>query len=169
MQQSIANRRENVVDEDWGEHLPPSPPRHSTAIKHLPHHPPSSPTSPHATVGEPQKRPFFDLVGHVCQKFHLSGLFSVSFDTWKSCISDWFTHAGFFTYVQHHGAGYCTYTFVRAGCKIWGIHRMRVPPGHNSRRDIHDIMSRILRPHGILDYIQHTELYTFFLMKGDVL
>jgi hypothetical protein len=107
--------------------------------------------------------------GHILQKFTTNGPFSISWDTWKSSIWDLFTHAGFFTYVHHDGAGFCTYAFVRTGCKIWGIHRPRVTDKDTTRASIFDNMRKILRPHGQTDYKDHTDLYNVFLMKGDVL
>jgi hypothetical protein len=108
-------------------------------------------------------------IGHIFQTFSSFGPFSISWDTWKSNIWDLFTHAGFFTYVHHDGAGFCTYAFVRTGCKIWGIHRPRVTDKDNTRARIFHIMREILRPHGRTDYTKYTDLYNFFLMKGDVL
>jgi hypothetical protein len=95
--------------------------------------------------------------------------FSISWDTWKSNIWDLFTHAGLFTYVHHDGAGFCTYAFVHTGCKIWGIHHPRVTDKDNTHARIFHIMREILRPHSRTDYTKYTDLYNFFLMKGDVL
>lgn len=108
-------------------------------------------------------------IGHIFQPFSDFGPSVFSWDAWKSCIWDLFTHAGFFTYVHHDAAGFATYAFVRDSCKIWGIHRPKVSPSDDTRHKIFDIMRRILCPHMMLDYIQHTDLYNIFLLKGDVL
>lgn len=42
------------------------------------------------------------------------------FDTWRSASWDTFTHAGFLTYPHHDGNGFLTYSYVRAGAKLWG-------------------------------------------------
>jgi hypothetical protein len=137
------------------------------------HHEESGQSAPYPEVApaHPSKESSSILgwIGHIVQSFYRFGFCAVSWDAWKSCIWDLFTHAGFFTYVHHDAGGFATYAFIREGCKIWGIHRPLVNATHNSRSKIYDLMRAIIRPHGILDYITRTELYSFFLMKGDVL
>jgi Zn-dependent protease with chaperone function len=113
--------------------------------------------------------PYLLWIGHIFQQFAAFGPSVFSWDAWKSCILDIITHAGFFTYVHHDAAGFATYAFIRKGCKIWGIHRPKVTLAENTRHKIFELMRRILRPHMMLDYIQHTDLYNIFLLKGDVL
>jgi hypothetical protein len=120
------------------------------------------------TVEDKSKKPL-SWIGHVFQKFTNFSAFSVAWDTWRACLWDLFTHAGFFTYVHHDGAGFCTYAFVRCGCKIWGIHRPHVTEKENTLFSVFDIMRKILRPHGHTSYMQYSDLYNVFLMPGDVL
>jgi hypothetical protein len=110
-----------------------------------------------------------DWRGHIKQVFTQFGPTVFAWDAWISCLWDLFTHAGFFTYVHHDAGGFATFAFIRHGCKIWGIHRPKITEEDKTRRSIFDIFRRILRPHGVLDYMPLTELYTFYLMVGDVL
>jgi hypothetical protein len=137
-----------------------------------PHHGESGQSAEYAEVEPPNpatESSSLGWKGHIAQFFYNFGFFTVSWDAWKSCIWDLFTHAGFFTYVHHDAGGFATYAFVREGCKIWGIHRPMVNETHHNRSKVYDVMRGILREHGILDYMPRTELYSFFLMKGDVL
>jgi len=177
MMKASAEARGVDIDEDWVEHNQPED--HSDSdlpSRPLPRHHRCRPSdnSPLPEVQpsdaqKQQKKGFYAWVGHLWQAIKNAGPSVISFDAWKSCLWDLLTHACFLTYVHHDAAGYCTYAFVREGCKIWGIHRVKVQDDHLKRSDIYDTMRRILRPHGHLDYMEHTELYNFFLMKGDVL
>src|ERR1700683_2187562 len=51
----------------------------------------------------------FGWFGHLMQTFNKFGPSVFSWDTWKSCIWDLFTHAGFLTYVHRDAGGYATY------------------------------------------------------------
>jgi hypothetical protein len=156
-------------DQDWSYYENPdlstrltgAHPRHE-----LPH--PQAGPSQQPLVEDKSQKPL-GWIGHIFQVFTGFGLFSVSWDTWKSSIWDLFTHAGFFTYVHHDGAGFCTYAFVRTGCKIWGIHRPNITANEINRNSIFDVLRKILKPHGRTDYKDYTDLYNVFLMKGDVL
>jgi hypothetical protein len=163
MNQSREKVREKDRDNDWSFY------ENLGAKKARPRHEiPTPQQDPQEPVLPDKSKKLLSWVGHIFQKFTTFGPFSISWDTWKSSIWDLFTHAGFFTYVHHDGGGFCTYAFVRTGCKIWGIHRPRVNQ-YDIRSAIFDRMRRILRPHGQTDYKDHTDLYNVFLMKGDVL
>lgn len=105
--------------------------------------------------------------GHIYQKF--DGLFTYAWDAVKSTEWDLFTHGGFLTYVHHDASGFCTYVFVRCGCKIWVVLRPKITKDISDRTSFLGLLRRILRPYGKLDYKQHTDLYTVFLMEGDLL
>ena len=107
--------------------------------------------------------------GHWFQQFGAFGMLVVAWDAWKSCIWDLLTHAGFFTYIHHDAGGFATYAFIREGCKIWGILHPKVTPQDSTRSHLYDLMRKIIRPSGNLQYMEHTELFNFFLMKGDIL
>jgi hypothetical protein len=176
MMKASADARGVDIDEDWVEHeeRDHSDPDLSSGPMPRHHRRRPSDNSPPPEVqpsdAQKQQKPsFYAWIGHIWQAIKDAGPSVVSLDTWKSCLWDLFTHAAFFTYVHHDAAGYCTYAFIREGCKIWGIHRIKVQDGNLTRSALYDAMRRILRPHGYLDYMHHTELYNFFLMKGDVL
>lgn len=44
----------------------------------------------------------------------------VHFDNWRSTGWDVFTHGGFLTYPHHDAGGHGTFSYVRAGAKLWG-------------------------------------------------
>jgi hypothetical protein len=153
-------------ERDW-EHYESSSPGQNARPRHEIPEPEEVPRE-EAVVQDKSKKPL-SWVGHIFQKFTNFSAFSVSLDTWRACLWDLFTHAAFFTYVHHDAAGFCTYAFVRCGCKIWGIHRPHITEKENTRMGVFDIMRRILRPHGHTSYIPYSDLYNVFLMPGDVL
>jgi len=179
MNRQLAKERGKELDHDYTQYIqstddssipssssgPPLIPRH-----HKVESPPSEPQQPGMEdVRQSWTSGYLSWVGHIFQKFKSGRPFVMSWDMWKSCLWDLFTHAGFLTYPHHDAAGFCTYVFVREGCKMWGIHRLKVSPIHDTRRKVYDLMRNVLRPHGNLGYMFHTDLYTFFLMRGDVL
>jgi hypothetical protein len=164
MQQQQDTAHGKVLDKDWEANISENP-SNSSLSRHLQSEPPQSELPP--TPEPEEQKP--SLLKHIFQAYATFGLFTVSWDAWKSSIWDLFTHTGFFTYVHHDGSGYATFAFVREGCKIWGIHRPKITDAHNSRSKVFDVMRSILNPHGILNYMTHTDLYNVFLMKGDVL
>jgi hypothetical protein len=155
-------------DNDWSyyENTDPSTPNEGARPRH---EIPQRGDPPKEPMVEDKSKKSLSWLGHIFQFFTNFGPFSISWDTWKSSIWDLFTHAGFFTYVHHDAAGFCTYAFVRTGCKIWGIHRPKVTFEHTNRNSVFDVMRKILRPHGRIEYKDYTDLYNVFLMKGDVL
>lgn len=44
----------------------------------------------------------------------------IHFDNWRSSGWDVFTHGGFLTYPHHDASGQLTFSYVRAGAKLWG-------------------------------------------------
>ena len=162
-----AKREQKSMDHDWSIYegdLPTTDAKHRQQENAAPSVP--EPTADDSKRGQKTKWSWF---GHIFQLFSTYGPFTASWDAWKSCIWDLFTHAGFFTYVHHDSAGYCTYVWIREGCKAWGILRPKITSEHTSRASIYDVMRRIIKPQGILDYMKHADLYTIFLMKGDLL
>ncbi|KIM72795.1 hypothetical protein PILCRDRAFT_93306 [Piloderma croceum F 1598] len=166
MNEWMEQARMKEKDQDW-DYYESAEPKKSARPRHKIPEPEELP--PKEPVIEDKSKKPISWLGHIFQPFSKWGPFSISWDTWKASIWDLVTHAGFFTYVHHDGAGFCTYAFVRDGCKIWGIHRPKVTEKDDTRHSIFDIKRKILRPHGWTSYIEYSDLYNVFLMPGDVL
>jgi hypothetical protein len=164
-------RRDQELDKDFnhfGDRAATGPPEADPIQHHRPSQPPP-PTLPETSRSGSMAHRLISWVGHTWQEFSQHGPSVFSWDAWKSCLWDLFTHAGFFTYIHHDAAGFCTYVFIREGCKIWGLLRPCVKSTHNNRRSVYDLMRQAIREHGNLSYMEFADLYTFFLVRGDVL
>jgi len=158
-------RKDKRKDEDWEATEGDTRRKNLHRQKHLPEASAVEPTTEEIAAEQCK----ISWSGHCFHRFNMFGMLVTAWDAWKSCFWDIITHAGFFTYVHHDAGGFATYAYVREGCKIWGILRPKVTKEHSTRDKLYDLMRRITKPQGHLDYMKHTDLFTFFLMKGDVL
>ncbi|KAI5981118.1 hypothetical protein EDD15DRAFT_2380326 [Pisolithus albus] len=99
----------------------------------------------------------------------LNGPQLMHFDTWRSCAWDIITHGGFLTYPHHDATGFLTYSYVRAGAKLWGyIHLDNV-----DEFDSQDVSARwrnyYKHPMATETYDKNVIVGTVLLEKGAVL
>lgn len=161
MSQDLRKQRNKEIDKDW------RAPLVYTATSH--------PDQPFTTWHPLHK----DVDNDVAESFKLDGHIFRSvgtgptvflWDGWKSHYWELFTHAGFHTYPHHDASGFGTYSYVRHGCKIWGIVRPRIDPKiHRTRQSVFNIMRTMLRPSPSLHYREVSDIFNLFLLEGDVL
>jgi hypothetical protein len=161
MSEDLQKLRHEEIDEDWR-----TPLVYATAA--TPDQPSTTQRPLHRGV-QNDVTETFQLGGHI---FRSAGAGPTAFlwDSWKSQCWELFTHAGFHTYPHHDASGFGTYSYVRHGCKIWGIVRPRIDPKmHWARQSVFDIMRTMLRPAPSLDYHEVSDTFSVFLLEGDVL
>lgn len=174
MTADIEAHREQQIDEDWSHaeqtSTQSSKMRSKAPLGQARHHMtetrlPFDPRAPRPDTPEyidPHRK-------HLFQEFPEYGPSSATWDILKSMIWDLFTHAGFVTYSHHDANGFGTFMYIRHGCKIWANLRPRVPTTHTKIGQLLDILRTILRPAPAMQYTDKTDMFTMFLLPGDVL
>lgn len=107
---------------------------------------------------------------HLFQDFSDAGVFTATWDAWKSYVWDLFTHAGFYTGPHHDGSGMGTWIWIRTGCKIWSPLRPKLPDVANiCRNDLYNVMRECLLAPPSTSYQEHADTFSIFVLEGDVL
>jgi hypothetical protein len=157
---TVFSKRNNEIDGDW--RLGPGGSADQEEEDTMRHR-----TSAPQSVKAEETDEFITSDGHLGQGFW--GMFTAAWDAWRSIIWDLFTHAGFHTYPHHDAAGFATYTYIRHGCKIWGILRPRFSKAPETRTELYDIQRSMLQPAPSSEYTRVSDIFYMFLLEGDVL
>lgn len=161
MSEEIQDAVDQRMEQEWATPLM-VPGSTSTSTQFDPHHVPRQKTS---TKDVPE---IIQTRGHLFRQSDY-GPNVFLWDGVKTKHWTLFTHAAYLTYC-HQDAGYCTYTIIRNGCKIWAVLSALIDvPGAVTRKDLYDTWRTMLRPPPNLQAREVSTLFYIFLLEGDVL